>query len=88
MSHQVTIKDIARELGVSPSTVSRALKDHPDISAATKLQVRELVENCRDELVDGPHIQTEKEILAEQNYFESNQKVLFQFLDYLSALLP
>ena len=44
MSQQVTIKDIARELGVSPSTVSRALKDHPDISAATKLQVRELVE--------------------------------------------
>lgn len=44
MSHQVTIKDIARELGVSPSTVSRALKDHPDISEATKVQVRELVE--------------------------------------------
>lgn len=44
MSHQVTIKDIARELGVSPSTVSRALKDHPDISAATKQQVQELVE--------------------------------------------
>jgi LacI family transcriptional regulator len=42
-SHQVTIKDIARELGVSPSTVSRALKDHPDISPATKKQVRELV---------------------------------------------
>lgn len=44
MSHQVTIKDIARELGVSPSTISRALKDHPDISAATKQLVRELVE--------------------------------------------
>ena len=28
---QITIKDIARELGVSPSTVSRALKDNPDI---------------------------------------------------------
>ncbi len=42
--HQVTIKDIARELGVSPSTVSRALKDHPDISPHTKQQVRELVE--------------------------------------------
>ena len=42
--HQVTIKDIARELGISPSTVSRALKDHPDISAETKKQVHELVE--------------------------------------------
>lgn len=41
---QVTIKDIARELGISPSTVSRALKDHPDISSATKKVVHELAE--------------------------------------------
>ncbi|MDL5050843.1 LacI family DNA-binding transcriptional regulator [Oscillatoria amoena NRMC-F 0135] len=40
--NQVTIKDIARELGLSPSTVSRALKDHPDISQETKKQVNEL----------------------------------------------
>lgn len=39
---QITIKDIARELGISPSTVSRALKDHPDISTATKKAVNEL----------------------------------------------
>lgn len=41
---QVTIKDIARELKISPSTVSRALKDHPDISPATKKAVRELAQ--------------------------------------------
>ncbi len=41
--HNVTIKDIARELGVSPSTVSRALKDHPDISTETKREVNDLV---------------------------------------------
>jgi LacI family transcriptional regulator len=41
---QVTIKDIARELGISPSTVSKALKGHPDISPVTKKAVRELVE--------------------------------------------
>ncbi len=46
-SNQVTIKDIARELGVSPSTVSRALKDHPDISTSTKQLVRELVEKLK-----------------------------------------
>ncbi len=40
---QVTIKDIARELGISPSTVSKALKDHPDISSETKKAVNELV---------------------------------------------
>jgi len=41
---RVTIKDIARELEISPSTVSKALKGHPDISSATKKAVRELVE--------------------------------------------
>jgi LacI family transcriptional regulator len=34
-------------LGISPSTVSRALKDHPDISPQTKIQVRELVEKLK-----------------------------------------
>ncbi|MFN3839973.1 MAG: LacI family DNA-binding transcriptional regulator [Cyclobacteriaceae bacterium] len=42
--NQVTIKDIARELGISPSTVSRALKDHPDISPETKKAVNKLAE--------------------------------------------
>jgi LacI family transcriptional regulator len=41
-SNQVTIKDIARELNISPSTVSRALKDHPDISPETKKIVNDL----------------------------------------------
>jgi LacI family transcriptional regulator len=41
-SSQITIKDIARILGISPSTVSRALKDHPDINSETKKAVNEL----------------------------------------------
>jgi len=45
----VTIKDIARELGVSASTVSRALKDHPDISPKTKKAVQELAEKLHYE---------------------------------------
>lgn len=40
--HQVTIKDIAKILGISISTVSRALKSHPDISANTRNQVKDL----------------------------------------------
>lgn len=35
-----TIVDIATELNISPSTVSRALNDHPKISKATKEKVR------------------------------------------------
>lgn len=42
MATQVTIKDIAKILGISVSTVSRALKDHPDISADTKREVQAL----------------------------------------------
>jgi DNA-binding LacI/PurR family transcriptional regulator len=34
-----TIKDIARQLHVSPSTVSRALRDHSEISPSTKKRV-------------------------------------------------
>lgn len=39
---RITIKDIAKTLNISPSTVSRALKDHPDISEETKRQVQAL----------------------------------------------
>ena len=37
---QTTIVDIATKLGVSPSTVSRALSDHPDVKQATKNLIR------------------------------------------------
>ncbi len=48
-SAQVTIKDIAKALGISPSTVSRALKDHPEISAKTKKAVNELAKQLHYE---------------------------------------
>jgi LacI family transcriptional regulator len=48
-SSQVTIKDIAKALGISASTVSRALKDHPDISPKTKDAVKELAEKLHYE---------------------------------------
>lgn len=37
-----TIMDIAKIIGVSVSTVSRALKDHPDISAGTKNTIKKI----------------------------------------------
>jgi len=40
--HQITIKDIAEKLNISPSTVSRALKDHPDINPKTRKTVKEI----------------------------------------------
>lgn len=47
MAHRATIKDIAKQLEISPSTVSRALKNHPDISDKTKKAVIELAEKLK-----------------------------------------
>jgi LacI family transcriptional regulator len=44
MKKQVTIKDIARQLGLSVSTVSRALQDHHDISIKTRKAVKQLAD--------------------------------------------
>ena len=41
---QSTLKKLSEVLGISISTVSRALKDHPDISQSTKTKVKDLAE--------------------------------------------
>lgn len=41
-SKQPTIKEIAKKLNISASTVSRALHDHPSIGLRTKMRVKEL----------------------------------------------
>ncbi|CAM2999121.1 LacI family DNA-binding transcriptional regulator [Paenibacillus sediminis] len=40
----VTIKDVAKKAGVSPSTVSRVLSNHPRISRETSKKVRDIME--------------------------------------------
>lgn len=42
---KLTLKDIGRELGISVSTVSRALKEHPDIAEETIKLVKEYAES-------------------------------------------
>jgi DNA-binding LacI/PurR family transcriptional regulator len=44
-ANSITIKDIAQLLGLSKSTVSRALKGHPDISKETRESVRKVAES-------------------------------------------
>ncbi len=51
----------------------------------TPVNVKELIENCRDELVPGPFIQTEKELLDKARFTNENQHLLFRFLDYLAG---
>jgi LacI family transcriptional regulator, repressor for deo operon, udp, cdd, tsx, nupC, and nupG len=43
-NHQPTIVDIAKQLGISKSTVSRALTGHPNISKETQKRVLELAQ--------------------------------------------
>lgn len=44
MNPEVTLKKLADMLNISISTVSRALKNHPDISVETRVKVKELAE--------------------------------------------
>ena len=41
---RTTIKDIAKRLNINPSTVSRALRDHPDVSLQLKETIRQLAD--------------------------------------------
>ncbi|WP_439183239.1 LacI family DNA-binding transcriptional regulator [Carboxylicivirga taeanensis] len=47
---EITINDIARELNISPSTVSRALNDHAKISEATKKKVKDMARDLGYEI--------------------------------------
>ena len=44
MAMNVTMKDIAEELGLSIGTVSKVLRDHPDISPKTRERVRQRIQ--------------------------------------------
>ena len=41
---QIKLDDLAAKLGVSKVTISKALRDHPDISPATTLRVKKLAD--------------------------------------------
>jgi LacI family transcriptional regulator len=45
MAKRVTIHDVAAEAGVSLQTVSRVLNNRPDVSAATRKRVLEIIKN-------------------------------------------
>ena len=59
-----------------------ALQFHLEL---TQANVEALVENCRNELLPAPYIQTEKELLNKDMFMDENQQLLFSILDYLAA---
>lgn len=42
---RITLKDLAKDLNLSPSTISRALQNHPAISDSTKKRVQKMAED-------------------------------------------
>ncbi|MBC35622.1 MAG: LacI family transcriptional regulator [Bacteroidetes bacterium] len=64
--HRVTIKDIARMLNISPSTVSYALNDHPNINPKTKQTVKDLAKklNYKPNKVALSLLQNESKIIG------------------------
>jgi DNA-binding LacI/PurR family transcriptional regulator len=49
-----TIKEIAKKLNISISTVSRALHDHPGIGLRTKMRVQQLADELGYEPIKLP----------------------------------
>lgn len=49
MNKPITIREIARKLKISPSTVSRALHDHPSIGLITTMRVKKMAKECNYE---------------------------------------
>ncbi len=49
LNKPTTIKEIARKLRISPSTVSRALNDHPSIGLVTTMRVKKMAEELNYE---------------------------------------
>ena len=72
---RTTLKDLAKLLNLSPSTVSRALADHQDISEETKRRVQEVAQrmnyipNLRAKYLRTRHSNVIALILPEMNMF-------------------
>lgn len=64
MREKVTIQDIARRAGVSASTVSRTLHDHPKITAETKRRVLEAAEELHYKSTIYPTLSSSARLLA------------------------
>jgi len=74
-ANRVTLKDIAKQIGLSTGTISRALADHPDISGETKQRVREAAQamsyipNYRARYLRAKHSRLIALIVPEMNMF-------------------
>jgi len=60
------------------------LQFHLEMSNET---IRNAIENCRDELVDGKYIQNEKEMLSKDTLLADSRLLMFKLLDNLEKMI-
>ncbi|MDX1285515.1 MAG: LacI family DNA-binding transcriptional regulator, partial [Draconibacterium sp.] len=77
----ISLKDLAKELGVSISTVSRALKNHPDISPEmtkkiqTKIDINAPFDHVWNILCNTENYSSWNPFMAIKGRFELNKKI-------------
>jgi LacI family transcriptional regulator len=82
MKPKATLKKIAEKLQISISTVSRALKDHPDISLETRKKVREFAEMMEYE----PNTMPSVCVQSQQSILRSSFRRLQFYQSFISAV--
>jgi len=53
---------------------------------STSSGIRELIDNCADEITDAPYTQTPEQMLSDKNRFRKINDLMFKILDYQSTL--
>lgn len=62
------------------------LQFHLEMSKET---IRNVIENCRDELIDGKYIQREREMLDREESLTESRKLMFELMDNLEkSIIP
>lgn len=62
------------------------LQFHVEMSDQT---IRNVIENCRDELVEGKYIQNEDEMLGREDFLVNSKRLMFRLMDNLEkAIVP
>ena len=80
---QPTIKEIAKKLNISVSSVSRALHDHPSIGLRTRLRVQQLAKEMNYEPNQTAIFFNSERLLLLALYFHTYRKV---FSDAISGI--
>ncbi len=60
------------------------LQFHLEMSEQT---IRNVIGNCRDELVEGKYIQKEEEMLDRKDFFIESRKLMFTLMDNLEKII-